>query len=83
MELVINTSTVTLSKNTDFEISEPQGLLNSNYQSLVKTAHKNASTSSVFSRRQRVKAQRFRLATYTEALLKFSICTAILLAVVS
>ena len=82
MELVLtNPRTSSINKSTT-PTFESHGIMNSNYQNVVKCTFEKTSSTSVFVKRQQIKCSRFRLASNIEALLKFSIFTAVILSIV-
>ena len=56
------------------------GLLNSNYKSIVKKNFKKSSSKSVFGIRQRIKAAQFRSINHIAAILKLSVFAIVLIA---
>ena len=53
--------------------NRPEGLLNSNYKSLVNYNFKHATSKSIFSIKQRIKGRRYQFASNLETLLKLSV----------
>lgn len=50
--------------------NRPEGLLNSNYKSLVNYNFKHATSKSIFGIKQRIKGRRYQFASNLESLLK-------------
>lgn len=81
MELVLKSKPFTTSsveKNQSIP-KETHGLLNSNYQNVVKETIKTTSTDSIFSKKRSINCARFDLVSSVEILLKLSIFTAVIL----
>lgn len=80
MELVLNQEL----KNTPEPIEVPHfttnGLLNSNYKTLVKQNFRKLTTKSVFGIRQRLKSSQFNMVNHTAVILKLSAFAIILIA---
>lgn len=80
MDLVVN-------QNLEF-VGEPDavshfttyGLLNSNYKSVVKQNFKALNSTSVFAKRQYLKAFQFNVVNHTAVILKLSVFAAVLVA---
>ena len=66
-------------QNHEADSFETSGLLNSNYQSIVKLTHSSSSVNSLFRLKQGIKIHGFQFATSTEVLLKLAIFTAVIL----
>ena len=56
-----------------FEFTTPQGLLNSNYKTVVKRTYNSATTSSVFGMRRHLKFSRFNKVYPIDVILKLSV----------
>lgn len=62
--------------NTQFV--RPEGLLNSNYKSVVKCNLHNTSTTSIFGIKQRVKSRQYQFTSSIDTLLKVSVFVTVL-----
>lgn len=83
MELILNSKPFTparVEKNQPI-LKETHGLLNSNYQNVVKETIKTRSTDSIFNKKRSINCARFDLVSSVEILLKLSIFTAVILGV--
>jgi hypothetical protein len=63
----------------DIVITDPKGLLNSNYQNVVESTLRINSSTSIFGIRQQMKVKRFQMVSNAETLLKLSIFTIVIL----
>jgi hypothetical protein len=61
--------------------SLPEGILNSNYQSIVRNNFKNLNSHSVFSVKQRIKSNRFHSVNIIETIVKVSVFILLLILV--
>lgn len=75
MELVLtNTDSEPLPERKSVNvISNPEGILNSNYKQIVKNNFKNKSSQSIFGIRQRIKNRRFLSTPGIDVILKVSV----------
>jgi len=63
------------------EITKPEGILNSNYQQIVRSNYNTTTTSSIFGIRQSIKRRRYQMAPSIDTILKLSIFTIVLAAI--
>ncbi|WP_339754520.1 hypothetical protein [uncultured Winogradskyella sp.] len=73
MELAVNTTLESVPEPTEGFHFTTQGLLNSNYKSVVKHNFSASTTKSVFGIRQRIKSSQLNAANYTVVILKLSV----------
>ncbi|GAB5565818.1 MAG: hypothetical protein Wins2KO_28810 [Winogradskyella sp.] len=73
MELVLNQELETLPEPVINRHFTNNGLLNTNYKSIVKDNFKTSTERSVFSIKQRVKSSQFRMVNHTAAIIKLSV----------
>ena len=81
MELVLNQELETLPEPTAVSHSTTNGLLNSNYKTIVKQNYSTSTTTSVFGIRQRIKSSQFNRINHTAAILKLSVFALALIAI--
>ncbi|RKE98336.1 hypothetical protein [Ichthyenterobacterium magnum] len=55
------------------DISKPEGLLNSNYKSIVKRNYNTLNSTSVFGIRQHIKSRQYNITSSIETVLKLSV----------
>lgn len=80
MELVLNQELEFVSEPSEVTYVTTNGLLTSNYKSIVKQNFNNSSTKSVFGIRQRLKAFQFNMVNHTAVILKLSVFAIALIA---
>lgn len=80
MELVLNQELEFVSEPSEVSYFTTNGLLTSNYKSIVKQNFNNSSTKSVFGIRQRLKAFQFNMVNHTAVILKLSVFAIALIA---
>jgi len=80
MELVINHQLEFVPEPIEVNRFTTQGLLNSNYKSVVKNSFNKSSSKSIFGIRQRLKASQFNMVNHTAAILKLSVFAIALIA---
>lgn len=80
MELVLNQELEFVSEPSEVSYFTTNGLLTSNYKSIVKQSFNNSSTKSVFGIRQRLKAFQFNMVNHTAVILKLSVFAIALIA---
>jgi len=80
MELVVNQKLVIESEPTQLSHFTTQGLLNSNYKSIVKQNYSKSTTRSVFGIRQRLKSSQLNMVNHTAVILKLSVFAIALIA---
>ncbi|WP_405576136.1 hypothetical protein [Winogradskyella sp. Asnod2-B02-A] len=80
MELVINHQLEFVPEPTKVNHFRTQGLLNSNYKSVVKNSFSKSSSKSIFGIRQRLKASQLNTVNHTAAILKLSVFAIALIA---
>lgn len=80
MELVINHQLEFVPEPIEVNHFTTQGLLNSNYKSVVKNSFRNSSSKSIFGIKQRLKASQFNMVNHTAAILKLSVFAIALIA---
>ena len=73
MELVVNQKLEFVSEPAQLSHFTTQGLLNSNYKSVVKYNFSKSTTKSVFGIRQRLKSSQFNMVNHTSVILKLSV----------
>lgn len=83
MELVVNQKLEFVSEPEPTVVSHftTQGLLNSNYKSLVKQNFKTCTKKSIFGIRQRLKSSQFNMVNHTAVILKLSVFAIALVAI--
>ncbi len=82
MELVLNQELEFVPEPTVVSHTLPEGILTSNYKAIVNRNLKASSSKSIFGIRQRIKSSQFSKINHTAAILKLSVFTAILLALI-
>ncbi|WP_178990167.1 hypothetical protein [Winogradskyella schleiferi] len=80
MELVLNTSLESLPEPIEVSHFTTDGLLNSNYKSVVRKNFSQPSSASVFGIRQRLKASQLNMVNHTAVILKLSVFAIALIA---
>nr|WP_321222095.1 hypothetical protein [uncultured Psychroserpens sp.] len=60
------------------QFTRPEGLLNSNYKSIVKCNLNNTNSQSIFGIKQRVKSRQYQITSSIDTLLKLSIFATVL-----
>ncbi|EDP71497.1 hypothetical protein FBALC1_03397 [Flavobacteriales bacterium ALC-1] len=80
MELVVNQKLEFVPEPTEVTHFTNNGLLNSNYKSVVKHNFSKSTTKSVFGIRQRLKSSQFKMVNHTAAILKVSVFAILLIA---
>lgn len=80
MELVLNSTLEIVPEPIKGFHFTNQGLLNSNYKSLVKQNFSTSTKKSVFGIKQRIKASQFNMVNHTAAILKLSVFAIVLIA---
>ena len=80
MELVLNQELEFVPEPTEVSHFTTNGLLNSNYKSVVKQNFSNTSSKSVFGIRQRLKSSQFNMIDHTAVILKLSVFAVFLIA---
>lgn len=80
MELVLNQKLETVPEPIVVSHFTTNGLLNSNYKSIVKKNYSKSTTKSVFGIRQRLKSSQFNMVNHTAAILKLSVFAIVLVA---
>lgn len=80
MELVITSQKLEPSPEAKFrmQFERPEGLLNSNYKSVVKCNLKHADSNSIFGIKQRIKSRQYRFTSSIDTLLKVSVFVTVL-----
>ena len=73
MELVVNQKLEFVPEPTVVPHFTTQGLLNSNYKSVVKHSFSKSTTKSVFGIRQRLKSSQLNMVNHTAVILKLSV----------
>ncbi|WP_282041137.1 hypothetical protein [Winogradskyella flava] len=73
MELVLNQKLESVSEPVAVSHYTTNGLLNSNYKSIVKQNFSESTTKSVFGIRQRIKSSQLRMVNHTSVILKLSV----------
>ncbi|WP_411893527.1 hypothetical protein [Winogradskyella sp. A2] len=81
MELVLNQELEIVPEPIKVSHFTTQGLLNSNYKSLVKENFSKNTTKSIFGIRQRLKSSQLYMVNHTATILKISVFAVILLAI--
>lgn len=82
MALVVNKTLEVLTEPITVSHFTTQGLLNSNYQSIVKQNFRKSTAKSVFGIRQRLKSSQLNRVNYTAVILKLSVFAMVLVALV-
>ncbi|MBC2844526.1 hypothetical protein [Winogradskyella flava] len=73
MELVLNQKLESVPEPVAVSHYTTNGLLNSNYKSIVKQNFSESTTKSVFGIRQRIKSSQLRMVNHTSVILKLSV----------
>lgn len=73
MELVINQNLEFIPEPAEVSHFTSQGLLNSNYKSVVKQNFSKSTTKSIFGIRQRIKSSQLNMVNHTAVILKLSV----------
>ncbi len=81
MELVLNQELESLPEPTAVSHYTTNGLLNSNYKSIVKKNYSAKTNKSVFGIRQHIKSSHFNRINHTAAILKLSVFAIALIAI--
>ncbi|BAO76227.1 hypothetical protein [Winogradskyella sp. PG-2] len=80
MELLLNQELEFVPEPTEVSYSSNNGILNSNYKSVVKQNFSKSTTKSVFGIRQRLKSSQFNMVNHTAVILKLSAFAIVLVA---
>ncbi len=80
MELVVNQKLECLPEPAEVSHFTTQGLLNSNYKSVVKQNFSTSTTKSIFGIRQRLKSSQLNAVNHTAVILKLSVFAIFLIA---
>lgn len=80
MDFVVNQNLELVTEPIGVSHFTTYGLLNSNYKSVVKQNFKNLQSTSVFAKRQYLKAFQFNVVNHAAVILKLSVFAAILVA---
>ncbi|WP_460217944.1 hypothetical protein [Psychroserpens sp. MEBiC05023] len=80
MELVLTSQKLEPSpkRRLETEFVRPEGLLNSNYKSVVRCNLRRANSTSIFGIKQRVKSRRYQFTSSIDTLLKLSVFITVL-----
>lgn len=80
MELVITSQKLEPSpkRRLNQQFERPEGLLNSNYKSVVKCNLSNANSTSIFGIKQRIKSRQYHFTSSIDTLLKVSVFVTVL-----
>lgn len=80
MELVLTSQKLEPSPEPRLKVKfvRPEGLLNSNYKSIVKCNLHNTNSSSIFGIKQRIKGRQYQFTSSIETLLKLSVFAIVL-----
>lgn len=81
MELVLNQKLETVPEPIEVSHFTTNGLLNSNYKSIVRENFSKSTTKSVFGIRQRIKSSQLNKVNHTAVLLKLSVFAIALIAI--
>ena len=81
MELVLNQKLESLPEPIAVSHYTTNGLLNSNYKSIVKHNFSKSTTKSVFGIRQRIKSSQLRMVNHAGVILKLSVFAIALVAI--
>jgi hypothetical protein len=81
MELVVNQTLETVPEPIVELHYTTNGLLNSNYKSIVKQNFRKSTTKSVFGIRQRLKSSQFNMVNHAGVILKLSVFAMVLVAI--
>ncbi len=81
MELVINQELEFVSKPIKVSHFTNNGILNSNYKSVVKHNFSKSNTKSVFGIRQNLKSSQFSMVNHTSTILKLSVFAMVLVSI--
>lgn len=79
MELVLNTTLESVPEPIKVSQFTTNGLLNSNYKSIVKENFKKSTKKSIFGIRQRLKSSQYNMVNHTAAILKLSVFAILLI----
>jgi hypothetical protein len=63
------------------EITKPEGILNSNYQQIVRSNYNTTATHSLFGIRRRIKRRRYQMTPSIDTILKLSVFVIVLVAI--
>ena len=80
MELVLNQKLETVPEPIAVSNITNNGLLNSNYKSVVKHNFSKSTTKSIFGIRQRIKSSQFNMVNHASVILKISVFAMVLVA---
>ncbi len=80
MELVVNQKLEFLPEPIEVSQFGAQGLLNSNYKSVVKQNYSTSTTKSIFGIRQHIKSSQLNRVNHTAVILKLSVFAMVLVA---
>lgn len=80
MEVVVNQKLEFVPEPTEVSLFTNQGLLNSNYKSVVKYNFSKSTTESIFGIRQRLKSSQLNRVNHTAVILKLSVFAIALIA---
>ena len=80
MELVLNQELETVPEPVVVSHYTTNGLLNSNYKSVVKENFSKSTTKSIFGIRQRLKSSQLNMVNHTSVILKLSVFAMVLIA---
>jgi len=80
MELVLNQELEFVPEPIEVTHFINQGILNSNYKSVVKQNYSKPTSQSIFGIRQRLKSSQFNMVDHTSAILKLSVFALALIA---
>jgi len=80
MELVVNQKLEFLPEPIEVSEFAAQGLLNSNYKSVVKQNYSTSTTKSIFGIRQHIKYSQLNRVNHTAVILKLSVFAMVLVA---
>ncbi|WP_430466717.1 hypothetical protein [Winogradskyella ouciana] len=80
MELVLNQKLETVPEPIEVSHFTTNGLLNSNYKSIVKLNFSKSTPKSIFGIRQRIKSSQLRKVNHTAVILKLSVFAIALIA---
>lgn len=81
MELVLNQKLETLPEPIAVSHNTTNGILNSNYKSIVKQNFSKSTTKSVFGIRQRIKSSQLNMVNHAGVILKLSVFAMVLVAI--
>lgn len=80
MELVVNQELEFVPEPIEVSRIDGQGLLNSNYKSVVRHNYSTSTTKSIFGIRQRLKSSQLNMVNHTAVILKLSVFAIALIA---